>query len=138
MEREYIGAPGQSQEAVPLGALVAVSLRRVAGLGKEEDYRHPLAGGGKMNPGLFLIGIAALFLATGTAHAAGSDLTGQACIREMKEVFGVNTAKAKRMCDPKTGVKPNEYGWVCEVDPKIRLYKAKGVGTRRKRDAICE
>src|SRR6516225_1710754 len=70
MEREYIGAPGQSQEAVPLGALVAVSLRRVAGLGKEEDYRHPLDGGGKMNPRLFLIGIAALLLATGTAHAA--------------------------------------------------------------------
>ena len=50
-------------------------------------------------------------LATGTAHAARSDLTGQACIREMKEVFGVNTAKAKRMCDPRTGVKPNKYGW---------------------------
>jgi hypothetical protein len=86
---------------------------------------------------LFLTSVAALFLATGTAHAAG-ELTGQACIREMKEVFGVNTAKAKRMCDPKTYVKPNEYGWVCDVDPKIKLYQLKGEGARRKEDAICE
>jgi hypothetical protein len=85
----------------------------------------------------FIAGVAALFLWQGTAHG---ELTGQACIREMKEVFRVNTAKANHMCDPKTYVKPNEYGWVCdgETDPKFIPYQRKGDGARRKQDAICE
>jgi hypothetical protein len=56
----------------------------------------------------------------------------------MREQFDVGTAQAKRICDPKNAVKPDEYGWVCEVDPQIRFHKEKGVGARLKRDAICE
>jgi hypothetical protein len=53
---------------------------------------------------------------------------------EARETFG--TAQAKRICDTKNSVKPNEYGWLCEGGGKIS--KVKGAGARRKRDAVCE
>jgi hypothetical protein len=62
----------------------------------------------------------------------------KACVRERMRDFGVGPTQAKRMCDPKNVVKPNEYGWVCYVDPEIKIVKEKGVGARLKRDAICE
>jgi hypothetical protein len=53
---------------------------------------------------LLLAGIAALFLATGAAHAD----TYKGCIREMKPAFGM--AQAKRMCDPKKETL-NDWMW---------------------------
>jgi hypothetical protein len=51
---------------------------------------------------------------------------------------GFDIAAAKRMCDPKTVVKPGQLGWVCEhVDGKTVITKGEG-GTRRKSDAVCE
>ena len=41
---------------------------------------------------------------------------------------------AKRICDPKNDVKPNQLGWGCE---EFKFYKVKG-GARLKRDAVCE
>jgi hypothetical protein len=62
-----------------------------------------------------------------------------ACVRELREVFtDMGTKQAKRICDPKNAVKPHEYGWVCYVDPEIKIVKEKGQGARLKRDAICE
>jgi hypothetical protein len=35
--------------------------------------------------------------------------------------------------------KPQNSGWFCEVtDNGVKLYKAKGGGAKRKRDAVCE
>jgi len=79
-----------------------------------------------------LTGVAALLLATGTAHAKSY----RACVRgEVGEVFG--RKQAKRICNPANYVKPPRLGWVCEVDPEIKIYKAPG-GAKRRRDAICE
>jgi hypothetical protein len=60
------------------------------------------------------------------------------CLRELREM-GITppAAQAKRMCDPKNKVKPNEYGWVCE-GMGAKFSKVKGQGARLKRDAICE
>jgi hypothetical protein len=63
----------------------------------------------------------------------------KACVRELQEVFtDMETKQAKRICDPKNKVKPNEYGWVCYVDPEMKIVKEKGHGTRLKQDAICD
>jgi hypothetical protein len=79
-----------------------------------------------------LLGLAIL-MASITAAAAKVD---RACIRDARETFG--TAQAKRICDPKNYVKPNQLGWVCELGSEgPKFYKAKG-GARRKRDAVCE
>jgi hypothetical protein len=57
-----------------------------------------------------------------------------ACLREMREI-GITRAQAKRICDPKNQVKPDEFGWVCEGST---LSRVKGEGSRLKRDALCE
>ena len=60
----------------------------------------------------------------------------RACIREQSKTFDV--AAAKRICDPKNYVKPNQLGWLCEPGSDgHKIIKGKG-GARRKRDAICE
>jgi hypothetical protein len=74
----------------------------------------------------------ALVLASVVAAPAKVD---RACIREATETFGPE--QAKRICNSKNYVKPHEYGWVCEAGGQ-KIYKAKGQGARRKRDAICE
>jgi hypothetical protein len=74
---------------------------------------------------------ALIMLASITAAVAKVD---RACMLEARETFG--TAQAKRICDTKNSVKPNEYGWLCEGGGKIS--KVKGAGARRKRDAVCE
>jgi hypothetical protein len=76
-----------------------------------------------------LLGLAILMVSV-VAAAAKVD---RACMREARETFG--TAQAKRICDTKNSVKPNEYGWLCEG---AKISKVKGAGTRRKRDAVCE
>jgi hypothetical protein len=48
-----------------------------------------------------------------TALPAHGKQSRRACIREMLKTFVTDTAQAKRMCDPKNAVKPNEFGWVC-------------------------
>ena len=78
-----------------------------------------------------LLGLAILMVSV-VAAAAKVD---RACMREARETFG--TAQAKRICDTKNSVKPNEYGSVCEAE-RGKIYKVKGAGTRRKRDAVCE
>jgi hypothetical protein len=89
----------------------------------------------------------ALTLAASLALATpsyGKEQSRRDCIREVRETFGVRVTEAKRICDPKNAVKPHEYGWVCQVDgpkdegPYPKYYKAKGVGARLKRDALCE
>jgi hypothetical protein len=75
----------------------------------------------------------AIGLASASAAVAKVD---RACMREAQETFG--TAQAKRICDTKNSVKPNEYGWVCESAESAKISKVKGAGTRRKRDAVCE
>jgi len=82
---------------------------------------------------LFLVGVAALFLATGDTATAKVNY---ACVRgEIGEMFG--NKDAKRICNSANYVKPPRLGWHCQVEPSIRLYKAPG-GAKRKRDAICE
>ena len=69
-----------------------------------------------------LLGVAIL-IASITAAAAKVD---RACIRDAREIFG--TAQAKRICDPKNRVKPNQLGWFCELSDSEgpKFYKAKG------------
>jgi len=50
----------------------------------------------------------------------------------------IAAAQAKRPA-PAKGVSKQEYGWVCEVtNGTVKIYKVKGAGSRRKRDAVCE
>ena len=79
---------------------------------------------------VLLAGVAALSLATGTAHADDKP-----CVRELLGI-GLTKADAKRACDDQ--VKPNEYGWVCENPETGKLHREKGKGTRRKSNAVCE
>jgi hypothetical protein len=87
--------------------------------------------------GLLLTGVAALFLATGTALAATKDKEYRTCLRELQNA-GITKADAKRGCDPKNYVKPTEYGWVCDNPERGAMSQIKGQGTYRKQDAICE
>ncbi len=51
----------------------------------------------------------------------------RACIRDVKEMFGITAAK--RICNPKNYVtNPNEYGWEC---PWADWYPRSGQGSRR-------
>jgi hypothetical protein len=84
-----------------------------------------------MKPVTSLLSLAILMASITTAVAK----VDRACMREARETFG--TAQAKRICDTKNSVKPNEYGWVCEGS-KISKSKVKGFGARLKRDAVCE
>ena len=47
-------------------------------------------------------------------------------------------AQAKRICDAKNQVKPNEWGWVSEAPSSGTLSRIKGQGARLKRDVLCE
>ena len=81
-----------------------------------------------------LLGLA-IVLASIAAAVAEVD---RGCLRELREL-GITPppAQAKRMCDPKNKVKPNEFGWLCDGDGGTP-YRVKGAGARLKRDAICE
>jgi hypothetical protein len=60
-------------------------------------------------------------------------------IKDYKDLrsIGISKKEARRVArDP--GVKKGEWGWICEVDPAIRVYKAPGVGAKYKRNAVCE
>ena len=86
---------------------------------------------------LLLAGIAALLLATGTAHAK-KPLTPKQ-IKSYKELRGIGLTKkdaAQVARDP--GVKKSEWGWVCEVDPVIKMHRIKGGGAKYKKNAVCE
>jgi hypothetical protein len=86
---------------------------------------------------LLLASIAALFLATGAVPADAKDKY-RICLRELQNA-GITKADAKRGCNPKNYVKPNEYGWVCEnPEGPTTMSRIKGQGTYRKQDAICE
>ena len=75
----------------------------------------------------------AVLMASITAAVAEVDSD---CLRYMREL-GTTLAQAKRMCDPKNKVQPNEYGWRCDGGGGTP-YRFKGEGARLKRDAICE
>ena len=82
-----------------------------------------------------LIGIAALLLQS-TANA--KPLTPKQ-VQDYKALrsIGITKRDARRVVrDP--GVKKGEWGWVCEVDPAIRVYKVPGEGSKYKRNAVCE
>jgi hypothetical protein len=133
-----------------------------------------------MRTKLLLTGVAALFLATGTAHAVDFceddggciDVKGRTCyklsnccknphdwategrdktvctVRQMRSYLyregtkdlvsiGIFKKDAKRIArDP--GVKKDEWGWVCEIGESIKHVRVKGVGTKYKRNAVCE
>jgi hypothetical protein len=76
----------------------------------------------------------AILMASITAAAAKVD---RACLREVREL-GITPAQAKRICDTKNQVKPNEWGWVCEAPGSGTLSRVKGQGARLKRDVLCE
>jgi hypothetical protein len=79
-----------------------------------------------------------LGLAMASITPAEAKFDRAACIRDAREA-GFDIAQAKRACDPKNRVKPNEFGWVCYVsDGRPIFRKEKGAGARRKRDAVCE
>ena len=85
---------------------------------------------------LLLTSVAALFLATGTAHA-GSGY--KSCYRGLRSA-GITKTDARRVCrDP--GVKPGEYGWVCGPDKGAIRIKAQVKGekpVRYQRNVVCE
>jgi hypothetical protein len=116
-----------------IAALVA-ALATLGSVAARSETAEPRMGR-PMNSMFLDVVVAAIVLACISPAMAAPD---KSCIREMREVFGVGTKQAKRMCDPKIVAKPNEYGWVCEVDPEIKIYKLKGHGTRLKRDVVCE
>jgi hypothetical protein len=80
-----------------------------------------------------LLGLVIL-IASITAVAAKVN---RACLRELSKTFDVYGAK--RLCDPKNFVKPNQLGWVCEYSNERGHYIIKGKGgARRKSDVTCE
>ena len=89
-----------------------------------------------MRTKLFLTSIAALLLVTGAAHA--KPLTPKQ-VREYKALRSIGiTKKDARQVVRDPGVKKGEWGWVCEVDPVIRVYKVRDAGSKYKRNAVCE
>lgn len=71
-----------------------------------------------------------------TAMTAAEAKIDRDCIREQSETFGV--AAAKRICDSKNYVKPNQLGWLCQIEgDEVKFHKGEG-GARLKRDVICE
>jgi hypothetical protein len=85
---------------------------------------------------LFLASIAALFLATGTAHAAKLTAKQRYMFNQYRSI-GISKEEAKQAVrDP--GVKKNEWGWEC-VNPETgELRRVKGRGARYKRNTVCE
>jgi hypothetical protein len=84
-------------------------------------------------PAVKLLAFAALLLMTGAAHALTPK---QQAYKELRSL-GISKKDAVRIVrDP--GVKKNEWGWVCEVDPVVKQYRVKGSGARYKRNALCE
>ena len=81
-----------------------------------------------------LLGLAIVLAAIAAAVAE----VDRGCLRELREL-GITPppAQAKRMCDPKNKVKPNEWGWRCDGGGG-EPYKVKGEGARFRRDTICE
>jgi hypothetical protein len=95
-----------------------------------------------MKPRAFLlVGVAALFLATGAAYQSASAKVDRACVRgETGKMFGHK--QARRICNPANYVKPPRLGWRCEVGGDnegdvVKLILGPG-GAKRRRDAICE
>jgi hypothetical protein len=85
---------------------------------------------------LLLAGIAALFLATGTAHAAKLTPKQRHDFDQFRSI-GISKKEAKQAArDP--GVKKNEWGWTCENPETGELRRVKGSGARYKRNAVCE
>ena len=78
-----------------------------------------------------MIRLFALFMAA-PAKADDKD-----CRRQLQEMR-FTPKEAKRLCDPKNLVGPNEWGWVCENPGAGILTRIKGEGVRLKRDALCE
>jgi hypothetical protein len=88
--------------------------------------------------------IAALVALATSASSYGKEQSRGECIRDLQATFGMGLAQAKRICDPRNNVKPNEFGWICQVDgpkeagPYPKYHREKGSGARLKRDAVCE
>jgi hypothetical protein len=86
---------------------------------------------------VLLTGVAALFLATGAAHA-GKPLTPKQ-VREYKALRSIGiTKKDARQVVRDPGVKKGEWGWVCENPESGKLIRVRGQGAKYKNNAVCE
>ena len=54
--------------------------------------------------------IAALVALATSASSYGKEQSRGECIRDLQVTFGMGLAQAKRICDPRNNVKPNESG----------------------------
>jgi hypothetical protein len=84
-----------------------------------------------------LLGLAIVqaFITVNATPAAAAKVD-VACLRDLQEA-GITLADAKRVCDPKNKVKPNEFGWLCDGGGGTP-YRVKGQGARLRRDSVCE